>query len=53
MAHREVVDASSPSRILTVYEGSELLAHLHMTANILAFLFTVAGVTLALLSTNS
>jgi len=30
----EVVDASSPSSILTSYEGSELLAHLRTTANI-------------------
>jgi len=30
----EVVDASSPSRILTSYEGGALLAHLRMTANI-------------------
>jgi hypothetical protein len=30
----EVVDASSPSRILTGYEGSDLLVHLRMTANI-------------------
>ena len=30
----DIVEASSPSRILTSYEGSELLAHLRMTANI-------------------
>jgi len=30
----EVVDASSPSRILMTYEGSELLAHLRMLANL-------------------
>ena len=30
----EVVDANSPSRVLASYEGSELLAHLRMTANI-------------------
>ena len=30
----EVLDANSPSRILTSYEGSELLVRLRMTANI-------------------
>jgi hypothetical protein len=30
----EVIDADSPSRTLTSYEGTELLAHLRMTANI-------------------
>ena len=30
----EVVDASNPFRIFTLYEGSALLAHLRMTANI-------------------
>ena len=30
----DVVEASSPSRILASYEGSELLAHLRTTANI-------------------
>ncbi len=30
----EVVDASSPSRVLTSYEGSEVLTHLRTTANI-------------------